>query len=173
MQVFDRTYHTDAHKQIHTALCERVFTVPLSLLLNGLVALCSARSEHSSVRRASSRSPVAMDSPNASENRLFIISDEDHRGIILVVSIICCIYVPMVLTLRGIVTRRDLGWDDWFAIAASVRTHSTPPPLHGLTPPIVSLPACWNTSWSLFLSHMVWDDHISRFQNPMPVQLAT
>ncbi|KIV95883.1 hypothetical protein PV10_03484 [Exophiala mesophila] len=61
-----------------------------------------------------------MDSPNASENRLFVISDEDHRGIILVVSIICCIYVPMVLTLRGIVTRRDLGLDDWFAIAASL-----------------------------------------------------
>lgn len=61
-----------------------------------------------------------METPTDSENRLFIITNEDHRGIILVVSIICCIYVPMVLTLRGVVTRRDLGWDDWFAIAGSV-----------------------------------------------------
>lgn len=40
----DRTYHTDAHKKIQYS--GRVFTVSFSLLLNGLVAFCPARSEH-------------------------------------------------------------------------------------------------------------------------------
>lgn len=48
VQAFDRTYHTDAHKNIQYS--GRVFTLPFSLLLNGLVALCPGRSEHLQLR---------------------------------------------------------------------------------------------------------------------------
>lgn len=69
---------------------------------------------------------VEMADPTTSGDRWLVVSDVDHRGIIVVVAIICCAYVPMILALRGVITRRDLGVDDWLAVAASVRisTHS-------------------------------------------------
>ncbi|OAP62853.1 hypothetical protein AYL99_02080 [Fonsecaea erecta] len=58
--------------------------------------------------------------PTVSGNRYFRVTDDDHRGVILVVSIICAAYVPMLLALRGTFTNKSIGLDDGLAIAVSV-----------------------------------------------------
>ncbi|OQV09663.1 hypothetical protein CLAIMM_13762 isoform 3 [Cladophialophora immunda] len=58
--------------------------------------------------------------PTIAGNRYFRVTDDDHRGVILVVSIICAAYVPMMLALRGTFTNKSIGLDDGLAIGVSV-----------------------------------------------------
>ncbi|EXJ77509.1 hypothetical protein A1O3_09736 [Capronia epimyces CBS 606.96] len=58
--------------------------------------------------------------PTTSGDRYFRITDQDHRGSILVVSVICVVYIPMILSLRGTFTGNQIGMDEYLAIAASV-----------------------------------------------------
>ncbi|OAL37090.1 hypothetical protein AYO20_03567 [Fonsecaea nubica] len=58
--------------------------------------------------------------PTVAGNRYFRVTDDDHRGVILVVSVICAAYVPMILALRGTFTNKSIGLDDGLAIAVSV-----------------------------------------------------
>ncbi|KIW90865.1 uncharacterized protein Z519_08648 [Cladophialophora bantiana CBS 173.52] len=58
--------------------------------------------------------------PTVAGNRYFRITDEDHRGVILVVSIICAAYVPMLLALRGTFNNKNIGLDDGLALVVSV-----------------------------------------------------
>ena len=54
-------------------------------------------------------------------DRLFVITDEDRRGTIWVVAIICLIYVFLLLLLRVTARRNSFGGDDWIAVGSTVR----------------------------------------------------
>jgi hypothetical protein len=58
--------------------------------------------------------------PTVAGNRYFRVTDQDHRGVILVVSIICAAFIPMILALRGTFTSKTIPYDEGLAIAVSV-----------------------------------------------------
>ncbi|KIY03997.1 uncharacterized protein Z520_00689 [Fonsecaea multimorphosa CBS 102226] len=58
--------------------------------------------------------------PTIEGNRYFRVTPSDHRGVILVVSVICAAYVPMLLALRGTFTNKTVGLDDGLAIGVAV-----------------------------------------------------
>lgn len=62
-----------------------------------------------------------MDTELPKGDRFFIITDEDRRGTIWVVAIICLIYVFLLLLLRATARRNSFGGDDWIAVASTVR----------------------------------------------------
>lgn len=62
-----------------------------------------------------------ISSPDLSGDRWLVISDTDRRGTIMVVAIICCVYCPMILGLRAVGSLKNLGINDFLAIAATVR----------------------------------------------------
>ncbi|KAJ9603547.1 hypothetical protein H2200_011733 [Cladophialophora chaetospira] len=57
--------------------------------------------------------------PTTAGNRYFRITDDDHRGVILVVSIICACYIPMILALRGTFNNKNIGLDDGLAVGVT------------------------------------------------------
>ena len=59
--------------------------------------------------------------PTTAGNRYFLVTDQDHRGVILVVSIICASHIPMILALRGTFMNKRIVLDDTLSIAMSVR----------------------------------------------------
>ncbi len=63
--------------------------------------------------------PASAD-PTVAGNRYFRVTDQDHRGVILVVSIICASFIPMILALRGTFTSKTLPLDERLAIVVSV-----------------------------------------------------
>ena len=65
---------------------------------------------------------ATMEAPDLSGNRYLVITDDDRRGTILVVAIICCVYCPMVLALRAVTTLKNLSVDDFLALASTVRS---------------------------------------------------
>jgi hypothetical protein len=58
--------------------------------------------------------------PTTAGDRYFRVTDDDHRGVILVVSIICAVYFPMVLALRGTFFTKAFGLDDALAVGVTV-----------------------------------------------------
>ena len=52
--------------------------------------------------------------------RPFRITGDDHRGIVLTMSILFAVYAVMVLGMRVASKYRSLGIEDWLAIAATV-----------------------------------------------------
>jgi len=58
--------------------------------------------------------------PQATGDRFFVITDDDQRGTIWVVSIICCVYILMILILRWSSTKGAFGVDDWLATASTL-----------------------------------------------------
>jgi hypothetical protein len=54
-----------------------------------------------------------------SGDRFFVITDDDQRGSLWVVSIICCVYVLMILVLRSTARKGAYGMDDWLAAAST------------------------------------------------------
>lgn len=62
----------------------------------------------------------AMSAPDLGGDRWLVISDNDKRGTIMVVAIICCVYCPMILGLRAVGSMKNLGINDFLAIAATV-----------------------------------------------------
>lgn len=66
-----------------------------------------------------------MEAPNLGGDRWLAISKDDQRGKVLVVAIICCVYCPMILALRAVSSLKNLGMNDFLAVAATVsRTHT-------------------------------------------------
>ena len=63
---------------------------------------------------------TATADPTTAGSRYFRVTDQDHRGVILVVSIICAAYIPMILALRGTFTDKHIGLDEGLAIAVTV-----------------------------------------------------
>jgi hypothetical protein len=61
-----------------------------------------------------------MAAPPTTGDRFFVITDDDQRGAIWVVSIICCIYILMILVLRWSSTKGAFGVDDWLAAASTL-----------------------------------------------------
>lgn len=61
-----------------------------------------------------------MAAPDLSGDRWLTITDQDRRGTILVIAIICCVYCPMLLALRAVTSFKNLGLDDYLAIAGKV-----------------------------------------------------
>jgi hypothetical protein len=58
--------------------------------------------------------------PDMSGDRFFVITDDDQRGSLWVVSIICCVYVLMILILRSTTRKGAYGMDDWLAVTSTV-----------------------------------------------------
>lgn len=63
---------------------------------------------------------VSAADPTTAGTRYFRVTDEDHRGVILVVSIICALYIPLILVLRGTLSDKNIALDEGLAIAVSV-----------------------------------------------------
>ena len=61
-----------------------------------------------------------MAAPQATGDRFFVITDDDQRGTIWVVSIICCVYILMILALRWSSTKGAFGVDDWLATVSTL-----------------------------------------------------
>ena len=53
-------------------------------------------------------------------DRFLVVTEEDRRGTLWIVSIICCIYLFMVLGLRSSARQGSYGADDWLAVMATV-----------------------------------------------------
>jgi len=60
------------------------------------------------------------DIPPATGFRFAVVTDNDHRGVIWVVSILCLIYTIMIFVIRTEAKRQNFGMDDWLATAATV-----------------------------------------------------
>jgi hypothetical protein len=61
-----------------------------------------------------------MEAPPVTGDRFFVVTDDDRRGVLWVVSIICCIYIVMIFALRASARRGSYGLDDWTAVIATV-----------------------------------------------------
>lgn len=61
-----------------------------------------------------------MDVSPPAGDRLFVITDNDRRGTIWVVSIICFVYIFLLLILRATARRNSFGGDDWIAVGSTV-----------------------------------------------------
>ena len=61
-----------------------------------------------------------MENPSMGGDRFLVVTKEDRRGTLWVVSIICCIYILMVLGLRSSARQGSYGADDWLAGMATV-----------------------------------------------------
>jgi hypothetical protein len=68
-----------------------------------------------------------MDPLTSGDHRSVIVSQDDHRGVLWVVSILCLIYVLCLMAIRTAARRREFGWDDWVALAGTVRRPSCYP----------------------------------------------
>ena len=62
---------------------------------------------------SSTDAPVLGDRP-------YPLTDDDHRGIALTMSILFLVYTIMVLVMRVAGRYRNMGVDDWLSIAATV-----------------------------------------------------
>jgi hypothetical protein len=58
--------------------------------------------------------------------RLFELSDNDHRGVVVTMGSLFIVYSFMVLAMRLLTRYRSMGVDDYLAIAATVRTDLLP-----------------------------------------------
>lgn len=67
---------------------------------------------------ASTIDPLAT--PLATGDRLIVITQDDHRGVLWVISILCLIYTLLLLGIRSGARRREFGWDDTVAAASTV-----------------------------------------------------
>lgn len=76
--------------------------------------------DYLSLAAVGAMSGPTMSAPDLSGDRWLVISDYDKRGTIMVVAIICCAYCPMVLGLRAVGSLKNLGINDFLAIAATV-----------------------------------------------------
>lgn len=54
-----------------------------------------------------------------SSDRFFVITEDDQRGSLWVVSIICCAYILMILALRSTARKGAYGMDDLLAAAST------------------------------------------------------
>lgn len=61
-----------------------------------------------------------MEVPEPTGDRLFVVSEDDRRGSLWVVSIICCAYILLLMVLRATARRSTWGADDYLATAATV-----------------------------------------------------
>jgi hypothetical protein len=62
--------------------------------------------------------PLATPPPTG--DRLIVITQDDRRGVLWVVSILCLIYIVLLLGVRSGAKRREFGWDDWVAAGSTV-----------------------------------------------------
>lgn len=51
--------------------------------------------------------------------RPYGVTGDDHRGIVLTMTILFMIYASMVLAMRLIVRHRNMGVEDWLSLAAT------------------------------------------------------
>lgn len=51
--------------------------------------------------------------------RPYGLTDDDHRGVVLTMTILFMVYAGMVLAMRLIVKYRNMGVEDWFSLAAT------------------------------------------------------
>lgn len=59
-------------------------------------------------------------SPSGNGQRLLSITEDDHRGILWITSILCCIYAVAVLCIRTVINGYEQRLDDWLAVGATV-----------------------------------------------------
>jgi hypothetical protein len=74
---------------------------------------------------------TSPDEPPALGPRLYHHTANDHRGLVLTISILFIVYSLMVLAMRLTSKYRNMGVEDWLAVAATVRAQVQIPILDG------------------------------------------